>query len=89
MMTSSELAFSRIPKLLRDFALSLAESGPSEDDLVAAAASSCKELLQAQQCSVWIEDSVSQKLKLKAATGYTNLGDDYSLIEYPISGGSD
>lgn len=66
----------RVPRLLRDFAESVAAVRPNEDDLVSAAVSSCKDLLQAKQCSVWLVDPSGQQLVLRAATGYSHLTSD-------------
>lgn len=76
----------RVPRLLRDFATSVAGAGPNEDDLVSAAVHSCKDLLQARQCSVWLVDPSGQQLFLRAATGYSHLTHDKigDVPPYPL-----
>jgi len=71
--------------LLREFATNLAGAGPDEKNLIHAAADSCRKLLKARQCSVWLPDSREQKLILKAASGYMNMARDHvGALAYPI-----
>jgi signal transduction histidine kinase len=75
----------RIPRLLREFAASLAGSAPNEEHLLDAAVHSCRELLQANQCSVWLIDPPGRKLVLQAAEGYLNLTPDkIGVLFYPL-----
>jgi hypothetical protein len=87
-MSSQESQRERVPRLLRNFAASLGNVGPSEEDLILAATESCKELLQAKQCSVWLLDKSKERLELRAATGYSNLDkkkeEEIGSMSYPL-----
>jgi signal transduction histidine kinase len=73
----------RTPALLRAFADALGKAGLDEDALVKAAVTSCKALLQAEQCSVWLVDSAKTKLVLRHADGYGALA-CWAQLEYPL-----
>lgn len=86
MAVQSVTEIERVPKLLRDFATSVAAPGPNEDKLVNAAVRSCKDLLQASQCSVWLVDPSGRHLVLRSATGYSHLDSDKirEVAPYPL-----
>lgn len=70
--------------ILRNFAERLARAELQVDKLVNAAVESCRDLLQAKQCSVWLVDQEQEKLVLRAARGYKALKGKLEDLVYPL-----
>jgi signal transduction histidine kinase len=72
-------------ELLRRFASSLVAAGGSEEKLLATAARSCRDLLQAADSSVWLIDPDRRNLVLRAAVGYQpSVHEDIGQLSYPL-----
>jgi len=71
-------------RILRGFATRLANAPLDQENLVTEAVEACRDLLHAEQCSVWLVDESKEYLVLAAAKGFRQWTDGKKSLSYSL-----